>query len=44
MPTIDFIEEQKVMAMECAAKAQSLLDASLAALCERTRRDSSGHP
>ncbi len=31
MPTIEFIEEQKAMAVECTAEAQSLLDASLAA-------------
>jgi len=30
MPTIDFIEEEKVMAVEYAAKAQSRLDTSLA--------------
>jgi hypothetical protein len=30
-PRIEFIEKRKAMAVECAAKAQSLLDASLAA-------------
>ena len=31
MPKIEFIEDQKAMAVECAPEAQSLLDASLAA-------------
>lgn len=31
MPTIEFIEEQKVMPVNCAAQGQTLLDASLAA-------------
>jgi hypothetical protein len=31
MPTIDFIEEQKLMTVEGAAKTQSLLDVFLAA-------------